>query len=76
MDQAKKQFNDLSRKTKIEEELSELNSNKAALHKQAEEEARLREEMKQFWQEQLEKSDQQRQMEADAQNVLKKQLAV
>jgi len=32
--------------------------------------------MKQFWQEQLEKSDQQRQMEADAQNVLKKQLAV
>ena len=75
MKQAKKQQTELSRRTKIEGEQSEANENQAALRAASDRKVQDRREAKQFWQEQLERTDQQRKLGKDADDVLKKPVA-
>ena len=75
MKQAKKQQNELTRRTKIEGEQSEANENQAALRAASDRKVQDRREAKQFWQEQLERTDQQRKLGKDADDVLKKPVA-
>ena len=75
MKQAKKQQTELSRRTKIEGEQSEANENQAALRAASDRKVQDRREAKQFWQDQLERTDQQRKLGKDADDVLKKPVA-
>ena len=75
MKQAKKQQTELTRRTKIEGEQSEANENQAALRAASDRKVQDRREAKQFWHEQLERTDQQRKLGKDADDVLKKPVA-
>ena len=69
-------MNDLERKNRIREELNELESNQAALATAKETSQKMRADTKEFWASQLQATTQQRQKEKDADEVLKKQIAV
>ena len=75
MKQAKQQQTELTRRTKIEAEQSEANENQAALRAASDRKVQDRREAKQFWQDQLERTDQQRKLGKDADDVLKKPVA-
>ena len=72
--QEKKANRDLQRKVKVEEELSELASNQAEMAVQAEQMKNARGELKQFWQNQVAATAEQRQKEKDCSDVYKKQI--
>lgn len=73
--EAKKQQNELTRRTKIEGEQSEANENQAALRAASDRKVQDRREAKQFWHDQLERTGQQRKLGKDADDVLKKPVA-
>ena len=75
MKQAKKQMRDLDRRTKIDAERSEIDENHAALRAADDRRAADRREAREFWQEQLQRNDQQRKLGKDADDVLKRPVA-
>ena len=62
----------MNKKNKISVELSELSENQAALQKHKEKQQKARQDMKNFWNEQLNSTAEQRQREKDAADVLRK----
>lgn len=69
-------MNDLLRQNKLEQEMSEMASNQAAMANQKEKKQQAHAEMKQFWQDQLQENRDQRQRQKDADDVYKKQIEV
>lgn len=76
LSQAKKALVALNRKSKIDEEITEQNTNNVALEIHREKQAKARKEAQQFWQQQLQATAEQRQIEKDAEAVLKQKISV
>ena len=74
--QAKKAVAALGKKSKIDEEIIEQSTNNAALEIHREKQAKARQEAQQFWQQQLQATAEQRQIEKDAGAVLKQKISV
>ena len=69
-------MNEFEKRSKIDTELSELNQNRAAIQAQSDQKMRERREAKKYWGDELNRNDQQRNMEKDAEGVLKKPVAI